>query len=306
MRQHVGGETQSLTDYRQRHALYKLDPQLQEAHARFPFLVTWDDHEVQNNYAGLFSETGIAPDAWAARRKAAYLAYYEHMPLRPSARPKKKGMTLYRQLDFGPLARIFMLDGRQYRTDQPCDAPSLDIAPTCPEDSSEAATFLGHRQEKWLLRGLKRSHATWNVLAQQVMMLRGDLSAAFGSSVPVFNMDAWDGYQAQRGRILNFLATGKAANPIVLTGDIHSAWAADLEQDFLNPGSATVASEFVCSSITRFRPQSERVPPGAALVPRHCDLPLRGPSMLSRSAGSGFLHLATSSSPPETTQGGDE
>ncbi|MCW5893480.1 MAG: alkaline phosphatase D family protein [bacterium] len=250
VRQHVGGETQTLADYRQRHALYKLDPQLQEAHARFPFLVTWDDHEVQNNYAGPFSETGIEAKAWAARRAAAYRAYWEHMPLRPSARPKKNGMTLYRQLDFGPLARIFMLDGRQYRTDQPCDAPSLDIAPTCPGDSSPDGTFLGARQEKFLLRGLERSRATWNVLAQQVMMMRGDLADAFGSSVPVFNMDAWDGYQAQRQRLLDFLARGKAANPIVLTGDIHSAWAADLKQDFLDPASPAVAAEFVTSSIT--------------------------------------------------------
>lgn len=250
VRPHVGGETQTLADYRQRHALYKLDPQLQEAHARFPFLVTWDDHEVQNNYAGPFSEAGIEAEAWAARRAAAYRAYYEHMPLRPSARPKRKGMTLYRQLDFGPLARIFMLDGRQYRTDQPCDAPSLDIAPTCPQDSSADGTFLGARQEKFLLRGLTKSRATWNVLAQQVMMLRGDLADAFGSSVPVFNMDAWDGYQAQRQRLLDFLATGRAANPIVLTGDIHSAWAADLKQNFLDPAAPAVASEFVTTSIT--------------------------------------------------------
>lgn len=250
VRQHVGGETMSLTDYRRRHALYKLDPQLQEAHARFPFLVTWDDHEVQNNYAGPFSEAGIDAETWAARRAAAYLAYYEHMPLRPSARPKRKGMTLYRQLDFGPLARIFMLDGRQYRTDQPCNPPALDIGPTCPADASEDGTFLGDRQEKFLLKGLQKSRATWNVLAQQVMMLRGDLADAFGSTEPWFNMDAWDGYQAQRQRILDFLATGRASNPIVLTGDIHSAWAADLKQDFLDPAAPAVAAEFVCASIT--------------------------------------------------------
>lgn len=250
VRQHVGGETQTLEDYRVRHALYKTDPQLQAAHALFPFVVTWDDHEVQDNYAGDFSEYGIGPEAFAARRTAAYRAYYEHMPLRPSARPKRNGMTLYRQLDFGPLARIFVLDGRQYRSDQPCDAATLGIGNSCPEDSAEDRTFLGERQERFLTRGLKRSKATWNVLAQQVMMLRGDLSAAFGSETPVFNMDAWDGYQAQRRRILDFFATEQPSNPIVLTGDIHSAWAADLKQDFLNPASATVAAEFVCSSIT--------------------------------------------------------
>ena len=250
VRQPVGGETQTLADYRARHALYKLDPQLQDAHALFPFLVTWDDHEVQDNYTGLMSEYGLPADAFAARRDAAYRAYYEHMPLRRRARPTARGMTLYRALDFGGLARIFMLDGRQFRTDQPCDAPPLGIALSCPEDSSDAGTFLGARQEQFLLGGLKRSRATWNVMAQQVMMMRGDLGAAFGSTTPIYNMDAWDGYQAQRTRLLNFLAARRPSNPIVLTGDIHSAWSADLKTDFLDPASPTVGAEFVCTSIT--------------------------------------------------------
>lgn len=250
VRQPVGGETQTLADYRVRHALYKLDPQLQDAHALFPFLVTWDDHEVEDNYAGLISEYGIPADVFAARRDGAYRAYYEHMPLRRSARPTRRGMRLYRALDFGALARIFMLDGRQYRTDQPCNPPPLGLGPSCPEDSSPAGTFLGAQQEKFLLNGLKRSRATWNVMAQQVMMLRGDLGAALGSMTPIYNLDAWDGYQAQRARLLSFLAERRPSNPIVLTGDIHSAWAADLKRDFLDPASPTVGSEFVCTSVT--------------------------------------------------------
>lgn len=256
VRQPVGGEPQTLADYRARYALYKLDPQLQDAHALFPFLVTWDDHEVQDNYTGLISEYGVPSDVFAARRAAAYRAYFENMPLRRTARPTARGMTLYRRLDFGALARIFMLDGRQYRTDQPCDAPSLGLALECPEDAAESQTFLGAQQEKFLLGGLRRSHATWNVLAQQVMMMRGDLGAALGSMTPIYNMDAWDGYQAQRARILQFLATHRPSNPIVLTGDIHSAWAADLKPDFLDPASPTVASEFVCASITSDFPAS--------------------------------------------------
>jgi alkaline phosphatase D len=256
VRQPVGAEPETLEDYRVRHALYKLDPQLQDVHALFPFLVTWDDHEVQDNYTALISEYGIPAESFAARRAAAFQAYYEHMPLRPSARPRPQEMRIYRYFDFGSLARIVMLDGRQYRTDQPCDATSLGITFSCPEDSAPTGTLLGARQEQFLTRGLRRSRATWNVLAQQVMMMRGDLSAALGSAIPVFNMDAWDGYQAQRTRLLDFLATHRPSNPIVLTGDIHSAWAADLKQNFLDPTSATVASEFVCTSITSDFPPS--------------------------------------------------
>ena len=250
VRQHDGAETQTLADYRARYALYKLDPELQAVHALFPFLVTWDDHEVQDNYAGPFSEYGIPRERFLARRRAAYRAYFEHMPLRRGARPHPTSTTLYRQLDFGPLARIFMFDGRQFRSDQPCHAPPLGIAVSCPEDEATNRTFLGARQERFLYRGLRRSKARWNVIAQQVMMTRGDLGEALGSTTPIFNMDAWDGYQAQRTRILDFLATERPSNPIVLSGDIHSAWVADLKQDFLNPASATAAVEFVGASIT--------------------------------------------------------
>jgi len=249
VRQHVGGETETLDDYRARHALYKLDPYLQEVHARFPFVITWDDHEVQDNYAGYTSEHGVPRDEFVTRRAQAYRAYYEHMPLRRTVRDRK-GLTLYRTVDFGSLARFAVLDGRQYRTDQPCDAGGLPVIPECPGVYDEDGTFLGRQQERWLYRSLKRSRATWNVLAQQVMFLRGDLGEALGSAVPVFNVDAWDGYQAQRQRILDFLVDQQIANPIVLSGDIHSAWASDLRQDFLRPESPVVGSEFVCTSIS--------------------------------------------------------
>lgn len=249
VRQHVGGETQTLADYRVRHALYKLDPMLQEAHARFPFVVTWDDHEVQDNYAGPISEHGVPRDEFLRRRAAAYQAYFEHMPLRRDVLGPRQ-MTLYRQLDFGALARIAVLDGRQFRTDQPCDPPPLGIVGECPDVFSQNGTMLGGRQEAWLYRTLGRSRATWNVVAQQTMMLRGDLGEALGSMSPIYNVDAWDGYQAQRRRIVDYFARGRLANPIVLTGDIHSAWVADLKEDFLRQESATVATELVGTSIS--------------------------------------------------------
>jgi alkaline phosphatase D len=250
IRSHLGGETQTLDDYRNRHALYRLDPFLQDAHARFPFILTWDDHEVQNNYAGDDSENpALPPELFLERRAQAYQAYYEHLPLRAASRPRRGGgLNLYRTVSFGKLASFFVLDGRQFRTPVPCGGGL--VVPECPDVFDPDATFLGTRQERWLYRGLKRSRAQWNVLAQQVMMLRGDLGEALGSPTPIYNPDAWDGYQAQRTRILNFLHRERIANPIVLTGDIHSAWVADLKLDFLDFASPTVASEFVCTSIS--------------------------------------------------------
>jgi alkaline phosphatase D len=163
-------------------------------------------------------------------------------------------MTLYRQLDFGRLASFFMLDGRQFRTPQPCG--SQLVVPECPEAYDPDGTFLGAKQERWLLKRLGRSTARWNVLAQQVMMMRGDLGAALGSATPFLNPDAWDGYQVQRRRILDFLARERIGNPIVLTGDIHSAWVADLKPDFLDPASPVVATEFVCTSISSSFPET--------------------------------------------------
>ncbi len=249
VRQHRGGETQTLTDYRNRYALYRLDPFLQEVHARFPFVVTWDDHEVQNNYAGRRSENpSLTEEEFLTRRTQAYRAYYEAMPLRPSARPRGTTMTLYRRIDVGRLASFFVLDGRQFRTDQPCGGGV--IVPECPGVSDPAGTFLGAKQEKWLVRGLGRSRARWNVLAQQVMMLRGDLGEALGSETPYYNPDAWDGYQAQRQRILDALVREAVPNPVVLTGDIHSAWVSDLKQNFLDRAAPAIGTEFVCTSIS--------------------------------------------------------
>jgi alkaline phosphatase D len=255
VRQHTGGETMTLADYRNRYALYRLDPDLQEAHARYPFLVTWDDHEVENNHAGDRSEEpGVGPEEFRARRAQAYQAYYEHLPLARSTKPRGADMTLYRQLDFGRLASFFMLDGRQFRTPQPCG--SQLVVPECPGTYDPDGSFLGAKQERWLLKRLGRSTARWNVLAQQVMMMRGDLGAAIGSATPFFNPDAWDGYQVQRRRILDFLARERIGNPIVLTGDIHSAWVADLKPDFLDPASPVVATEFVCTSISSSFPET--------------------------------------------------
>lgn len=262
-RQVTGGETLTLEDYRNRHATYRLDPALQAVHAAFPFIVTWDDHEVENNYAGAISEELVDPTEFLTRRAAAYKAYYEHMPLPRSAEPRGAAAQLYRRIDFGRLAQFNVLDTRQYRTDQPCG----DAFPAyCEGLFDPNATLLGDAQERWLQRGLRTSKATWNVLAQQVMLTKWDGGVLTGFQSPLFNPDAWDGYQVARDRLLGFMAQAAVANPIVLTGDIHSSWVADLKRNFSDPNSSVVATEFVGTSISsdfpvQFIPQVEATLP---------------------------------------------
>ena len=245
VRAHRGGELASLDDYRNRYALYRTDPDLQRAHAACPWVVTWDDHEVDNNYAAAVSEDpGIGRDAFLERRAAAYQAYYEHMPLRSAQIPSGPSMRLYRGLSYGRLARFAVLDTRQYRTDQPCgDKTKLP----CAAAADPAATLLGEDQRRWLYAALGASPAVWNVMPQQVMMAQVDRLA--GDEVG-YSMDQWPGYSASRDRLLRHLAESRVRNPVILTGDIHSNWVNDLLADFAEPSSPVVATEFVGTSIS--------------------------------------------------------
>ncbi|HVX15760.1 MAG TPA: alkaline phosphatase D family protein [Pirellulales bacterium] len=245
VRRHIGGELSSLVDYRNRHAQYKSDPALQAMHAAVPWIVTWDDHEVDNNYANAISEEkGVTPEEFLVRRAAGYQAYYEHMPLRRAALPKGADMLLYRRVPWGTLAEFFVLDTRQYRTDQPCGDGNK---PPCDAMLDPNATLLGGPQRDWLFDGLDHSRSTWNVLAQQVMMARVDL--ALGET-ELHSMDQWPGYEVDRRRVLRHLYERKIANPVVLTGDIHNHWANDLLADFDDLGGPIVAAEFVGTSIS--------------------------------------------------------
>lgn len=245
VRQHVGRKCDSLEDYRNRLAQYHTDPHLQAAHRLFPWVVTWDDHEVENNYAGSISEdVTFEPAKFLDRRARAYQAYYEHMPLRRVQFPQGPNMQLYRRLDFGRLAQFAVLDTRQYRTDQPCGD---DNKPPCKEVYDPQATLLGDAQEQWLYAGLKASPATWNILAQQVMMARVD---RLPGPISAYSMDQWPGYEVNRQRVLKFFAEEKPSNPVVLTGDIHNNWVNDLQVDSDRPDSPVVATEFVGTSIT--------------------------------------------------------
>jgi alkaline phosphatase D len=267
-RQHTDGETITLSDYRNRHALYKTDEQLQEMHAVAPWMVTWDDHEVENNYADEIPEEGSETpntEAFLKRRAAAYRAYYEHMPLGRSSLPQGPNMRLYRRFSWGSVAEISLLDTRQYRTDQPCGD---GLKERCASALSPSQTMTGPEQERWLLDGLGRSRARWNVIAQQTILAEYDFNAAPGEGPgkELFNMDQWDGYVAARNRILSYLDKRRPANPVVITGDIHSSWVFDLKPDFdEGENGRTIGTEFAGTSITSSFPTPLVAPVQAAL-----------------------------------------
>lgn len=257
VRKHEGPEPVTLADYRARFARYKSDPDLQAAHACCPWLVMWDDHEVENDYANANSENGDEPRWFLERRAAAYKAYYEHMPLRRAIVPLGPDMRMYERVPFGGLAEFNMLDDRQYRTPQPCPRPGRagsNLIENCAERLSSEATLLGARQERWLEAGLAASKAKWNFLAQQTLMAQADRKAGDGQ---IFYSDGWDGYPAARRRLLDFLAQAKPANPVVIGGDVHSFWVNDLKPDFDAADSPIVATEFVGTSISSQPPPED-------------------------------------------------
>ena len=240
-------EIYTIDDYRNRYALYKLDSDLQAAHANFPWLVTLDDHEVDNNWAGDVPQDPAkqSEEDFLKRRAIAFQAYYEHMPLRRTSFPNGSSMQIYRRLSFGNLVDISLLDTRQYRDDQ-ANGDGWD-SPT-PESLDPSRTLLGEKQERWLLDGLASSQAKWKVLAQQVFFARRD--GAIGPEKESYSMDAWDGYPGARQRVLNFLEEKNISNTVVLTGDVHTSWANEVKANFDEENSKNVAVEFVGTSIT--------------------------------------------------------
>ena len=252
VRKHNSAEPHTLSDYRARHALYKADADLQSAHATCPWVFTWDDHEVENDYANDRSENVDHPEWFLARRAAAYKAYYEHMPLRREMLPMGPHARLYTRLGFGNLANFHVLDDRQYRSPQACPRPgrggsnTVDVA-DCAEIADPMRTMLGATQEKWLEAGLDASKAKWNILAQQTTMAQLDQKSGPGRRAWT---DGWDGYPAARKKLIDFIAERKVANPVVIGGDVHMFFANDIKRDFDNPNSQTVASEFVGTGIT--------------------------------------------------------
>jgi alkaline phosphatase D len=257
VRKHDAGEPYSLASYRNRYALYKSDPDLQASHAAAPWLVTWDDHEVDNDYANDQGED-LNP-AFLARRAAAYQAYYEHMPLAPRALPRGADALLYDRFAFGNLATFFVLDDRQYRAHLACPKEGRagsNVVADCAERLAAGRTMLGAAQEAWLKDGLTRTRAKWNVIAQQTLMAQNDRTAGAGQS---FWTDGWDGYPAARANLLNDVAQSRAANPLVIGGDVHCTWVADLKTDFDDLKSPAIATEFCGTSITSQGPTEKQI-----------------------------------------------
>ena len=248
----------TLPTYRNRYAQYRLDPDLQRLHAEVPALVTWDDHEVQNDYADKWSETFDDPEPFLLRRAAAYRAFYEHMPVRPMlSRPEGPVMRIYDRFAYGDLVQISMIDGRQYRSREACYAPPskggthLETDAACPERRDVGRTMMGFAQEAWLYSTLAHSKAQWNLIAQDVLMaqVRVKQNNDYG-----FSTDDWDGYPANRTRLLRCILDTKVSNPVVLSGDMHSFFANDLRLDFDDQTSPIVATEFVGTSISSYGP----------------------------------------------------
>jgi alkaline phosphatase D len=265
-----GGWTLTLDDYRRRYALHRSDAELRAMHAACPWLVTWDDHEVQNDYTGTQpGDSGPAVPDFATRRAAAYQAFYEHMPLRASVLARGMAglargaeMRIYSQVRFGNLANLMLLDARQYKDPQACPKDGkpgssyLDPA-TCPEWDDPKRTMLGAQQEAWLSSALSGGGASWNVIGQQSVF--GARDARPGPQRFLWN-DGWDGYGAARSRVTDMLRKSQAANPVLLGGDVHENWVGHVKADYNDPASTSLGVEFCGTSITSRSAGNERLP----------------------------------------------
>lgn len=258
VRLHRNPEPMDLPGYRVRYATYKLDPLLQAAHQAAPWALTWDDHEVANDYDNARDQNNSDPAIFLRRRAAAYQAYYEHQPLRVRP-PRGADMRLYRTLDWGNLAQLQIVDDRQYRGPRACQPPGLIeahkryqnmITPDCAGLRDPSRTMLGAAQERWLDAKLGASDAQWNILAQQTLMhqqSRLDPDDLDGPSK--YSADNWSGYPAARERIFRRWVEAGTSNPLALGGDVHCFVAADI-RDPDRPDGAPIAAEFVGGSIT--------------------------------------------------------
>jgi alkaline phosphatase D len=252
VRSHDQGECITLADYRRRYSWYRADPLLMAAHAACPWLVTHDDHEVDNDYAGLQAERADEQARFELRRAAAYQAYFEHMPLPREALLSGGALQLYRSHSLGALVSIHLLDERQYRSPQTCPKPprlggSRVFVDECPQWYASDRSMLGPAQERWFAASLEESKARWNLIAQGVVLTLVDEDP--GPRRQHWN-DSWAGYPAARQRLIETVASSGASNPLFLGGDIHAFIAADQRIDVNDSKSPIVMSELVTTSIT--------------------------------------------------------
>lgn len=244
----------TLADYRIRYAQYKSDPALQAAHARAPWLVVFDDHEVDNDWAGDQPSDGQTVEDFLRRRAAAFQAYYESMPLRPFSAPVGDDIQVYRRATWGGLATFHIVDTRQYRDPYACGGAEFS---TCPEAFDPARTMLGFAQETWLADGFRQSRTSWDFVAQQGAFVRRWVDQ---NGVLMLKMDAWDGYVGSQQRVTQAWVDAGVRNPVVLSGDIHAHWASDLKLDYDTPGAPLVGSELIATSISSGGTGRDHVP----------------------------------------------
>lgn len=248
VRRHVNLDPRTLAEYRVTHAQYRQDPFLRDIQLEVPFVHTWDDHEVQNDYAGLIAETWD-PQFWL-RRAAAYQAFYEHTPLPARMRPGMGGMRIHDSFSRGREHRFHVLDARQYRDMLACPPPQgggHTVSPAdCPDFEAERS-MLGEAQERWLDEHLKMSQARFNFIVQPTLFLPTDQLAGPGVA---YGTDSWSGYPRARERLIKSLTTHRAQNPVIVGGDVHSFYVTDIREQLGNPDSPIIASEYCGTSVT--------------------------------------------------------
>ncbi len=266
VRLHHADEPYSLDDYRARYAQYKLDPDLQAAHAAHTWWVTWDDHETDNNWASKFDQDGTPPEVFNLRRQASAQAYYENMPLRRSSFPHGTEIQIFRNAAYGDLLDCWFLDTRQFRDDQPCGD---NIKPVCPEALDPRRTIMGAAEETWLFDGLAKGSRRWNLIANQVMMMPLDRRQTEDGPT-TWNMDSWAGYPAARARLLKHLEAHKVSNVVVTTGDEHQNYAGELRSR--GAEGPALAVEFLGTSISSAGDGEELWPADKAILAHnpHC------------------------------------
>ena len=252
-RAHAGGVPKTLDEYRARHAQYKSDPDLQAAHAAHPWVLTWDDHEVCNDYASDQDPAYTEPKMFLQRRAAAYRAYFEHMPLAlgPDADGAGHSMRIYDRMAWGQLADLWTLDCRQYRSYQACQDPVRGggrRVTGCDALADAQRTMLGFAQEKWLAEGLGSARRDWKIIAQSTQISPTGLATAGGERST--STDGWDGYPPARQRLLQTVVDARVADVVTLGGDVHRSVAAQLRLRPNEASSPIVASELVCTSVT--------------------------------------------------------
>jgi alkaline phosphatase D len=262
-------ETVTLGDYRTRYAQYRRDLDLQELHRQHPMIAIWDDHDIASNanVAGSQNHTEGAEGTWAARVAAALQAHYEWMPVRvvDAANPRKD----YRSFSYGNLVDLMMLEERVLaRSPQLPTNTSIDnVFTQSGAFTDPSREMLGSEQQDWLADRLRSSTAKWKFVGQGVMLAQLKILPATNSAGGgrFINPDQWDGYQPARDRLFDVLKGSgglpPVANVVVLTGDAHSSWAADLTEDPNNgdlasggydasTGAGSRAVEFVDTSVT--------------------------------------------------------